>query len=75
MQSTISRIAKYIREGQDGGHVRTDLAPEHAALLLTWGTERGLYKLLGAAATTAEVERAAVSLADVVWNLLYAGHR
>lgn len=74
MRSTVDRIAEHIADGQRAGYVRPDVDPSHAATLLTWGTERGLYKLVGSVASD-DVERAGTSLADLVWNVLYAGYR
>jgi len=74
MHRTIDRIADHITRGQTAGFVRPEIDPFDTATLLTWGTERGLNKLV-AHASDEEVERVLKALADIVWNLLYAGHR
>lgn len=74
MYRTIDRIADHIARGQAVGFVRPEIDPFDTATLLTWGTERGLNKLV-AHASDDEVARVLTALADIVWNLLYAGHR
>ncbi|HZP16063.1 MAG TPA: TetR family transcriptional regulator [Nocardioides sp.] len=74
MSLTVARIAEHVRSGQRAGYVRPDIDAAHAATLLTWGTERGLYKLVGSSGSD-DVARAGRALADLVWNLLYAGYR
>jgi TetR/AcrR family transcriptional regulator, ethionamide resistance regulator len=74
MNRTIERIAEHIAEGQERGYVHPELEPRRTATLLTWGTERGLNKLV-APGTEAEAERLLTALSEIVWNLLYAGLR
>ena len=70
----IAELTTHIRDGQRNGYVVADLDPARTAAWLTWMAERGLHQLV-APASAREAGLLVDSLADIVWNTLYAGTR
>jgi AcrR family transcriptional regulator len=64
-------IARNIERGQRAGFIRSDVLPEETAAWITWMAERGMAQLVYSANARGR-DRLAESLANLVWQTLYA---
>jgi TetR/AcrR family transcriptional regulator, ethionamide resistance regulator len=72
MERSAKKVARFIKAGQDQGHIDPELDADTTAALLMWMTERGLDKLV-ARAEPQRVQALARSLTDIFWRTLFLG--
>jgi AcrR family transcriptional regulator len=65
-------LRRNIERGQRAGFIRPDVLPEETAAWITWMAERGMAQLVYSANARGR-DRLAQSLANLVWQALYAG--
>ncbi|MEA2169188.1 MAG: TetR/AcrR family transcriptional regulator, ethionamide resistance regulator [Solirubrobacteraceae bacterium] len=72
MATATQGIAAHITAGQATGHIRPEIDPEPTGAWFGCMVERGLF-LLNHTDTEIDVDRLSKSVADIIWNTLYAG--
>jgi len=74
VEAAVTGLREHIEAAQRAGSAAPTLDAHRTAEWLTWMLERGLYQLVGPAATD-EREQLLSAVTDLAWRALYAGYR